>query len=339
VTRAAYFNRNALSLLKWPIKTALQRLGLRHPLEIARSLPRVLTPRDIAVRLLGPEARITDESLIERGYANRGIKLYTAVGVHGAARFVAKETDNVLEIERSAHVLTRRTPENAYSAFAAIHGMARGRETVTVYTEFLPRIREVPALTGEAVAGIASTVAQINACFPEVHASPAEDIARAWQRNLTRRVADRPDAGPAPALIDGICEAIIHRVRGMATVMSHNDLYWSNLAATDHAGALVWRVIDLGTCDINIAGADFHHFARSAITDGPERPWHEALQAHYAASTGRNFDDVLCAGFFYAFYRSVDRTLRFARQGLNEKHAAELPLLDRLVDAVRQHVA
>jgi aminoglycoside phosphotransferase (APT) family kinase protein len=177
----------------------------------------------------------------------------------------------------------------------------------------------------------------INQCFPELdHGVTSGTIASAWQQRIAAALRLQSSAGISSDRVDALFAAIVKQLDGVPTTVSHNDLYWGNMAAAGHTGLGAWRVIDFGTVDVNVAGAELHHFAYASMRDDSRRQWCDALTAAYAAETGFDLPALQLASFSYAFYRCTDRIVRYACRSQVEYHAQELLIFDRLCGKLTQ---
>jgi hypothetical protein len=328
-----------LTALLRPVKRVLHRLG--YDVRGARLLvlPPNVRPEQVAEAVLDGPSRIVAVRSIERGHANLGVRIFTAVAqpaagscVHPAQpriRFVGKTTALLSEYDIAAKIMQCWHVEPCYHVFPEIYGVHRHGDTATIYMEHLPGIREVPGFSAETVRTITATVGRINRCFPERQA-PVDSgaVITHWQRGIAGALQHAAKGDVDAQASAAVLEAIRADLAALPLIVSHNDLLWHNLTfprSKDHA-----RIVDFGTLGTNLAGAEFHHFARRAMSSAAYRTLHEQLIAEYAALVEIPGAALARASHAYALFRSAERIGRYRRRLQSEPYRREVQTFLRL---------
>jgi hypothetical protein len=303
-------------------------------------LPPNVVPEQVAETVLGGPSEIISVRSIERGHANFGVRVFTAVALSVAdscaaqIQFVGKSTALLSEYDIAVKIMQHWNADPGYHVFPEIYGAHRHGETATIYMEHLPGIREVPAFNAETVRTIAATVCRINRCFPErsVPADPGAVITH-WQTgiadSLQHAARGDVDAQASTAVLEGIRAELTT----LPLVVSHNDLLWHNLTFLRGKGGHA-RIIDFGTLGTNLAGAEFHHFARRAMSSAAYRMLHEQLISEYAVPMDVPGAALARASHAYALFRSAERIRRYRRRLQMEPYRREVQTFLRLCDVL-----
>jgi thiamine kinase-like enzyme len=331
----------ALDTFKQQVNSTLGVLGLEVRGKRLVAVPRNTSPEEVVSGLLGARARINCITQIVEGAGNSGIFVYTATDDsqlprRSSAQFVAKRTDSWAEREFARKLHRRRTEDNAYSIFPEIYGVGRVGGAVTVYMEYLYGVGTIPPFNRTTAEAIVRALYQLNQCFPKDRPSAdATDVVADWHRRLVEHVKQARVGRFDPERAVEPIERILRQLKGWPLVLSHNDLHWSNMAQLGTDRQQRTRLIDLGHLSVNLAGAEFHHFAHRAIFSGAYREFHGHLLAAYGALTGHSEDALWFASHCYALVRSASRIdWESATPDAKEKRKRELQYFSRLYDAV-----
>jgi len=154
-------------------------------------------------------------------------------------------------------------------------------------------------------------------------------------QSLRKTKTEHPDATCLLDDVVEICEAPTSARARDSVVISHNDLYFPNIATEQYSGRYNIVFIDLGHIACNDIGADFHHFVRAASMKQIPAEMVGLMVTEYAKL--RKTDPTLVSfnAHRFALLRLCERLRGFVTKNRTEAIARELRLGRDLVEATR----
>lgn len=155
---------------------------------------------------------------------------------------------------------------------------------------------------------LAASVANVNRRFADLAGESQRPVAMGIFRDAIERLStvdQRLGTRGTRALADAL--PVLER---LPVVASHNDFYWNNLGLErGDDGQVRVRMFDLELLGPNVAGAEFHQFARMVMEAEAFRAPFEALVRRHATDCGGEPGPLRIGALAYALVRSGMRLL------------------------------
>ena len=277
--------------------------------------------RLVASRIFGERAQVYETEPLALGLSNVGLFRHKvrigqqegapASPVSGSPRrwFIEKRTTNTQETRIATDLLLSNSiPENQF-LFPSIYHVEDQGNWHAIYMEYIPGVGHPPDLIPAIAVSIVNAVTSVNA-FRTFERMSAAEVLDHWFRSERHSQS-----------LDQLCHTFdvapdhFSRLAQMGDalepsdlVLSHNDIFWPNLGIHFDSTRIHCRLIDFAMLKPNIAGAEFHHFARVSIQNNDTARFFETLIQEYQRRTGLPSERLKLASYYYAMFRLIQRS-------------------------------
>lgn len=253
---------------------------------------------------------------IEKGLANVGIfKHSTSKSENEGAdlSIIEKRTRSKSEMSVALSIMAGTYLEERIELFPQVYGVEKiNDDVVAIYMEYLYGAGTLPLFNKELACQITSGVSGLNKLnLLLAERKKKESLANYYCKKLE---------GVLPEKI--IKENVYNDLLSSRVVLSHNDLYWSNMAININSDSPI-RFLDFGSVRENFIGADFHHFARSATLNPIDEDIYEKIVCTYSNSQEVDVSCVKKNSIIYALIRCSNRVEHYMSKGNKSKSAKE----------------
>lgn len=268
----------------------------------------------IFLELNGRQPRKIVSQTIEKGRANTGIyvhEIHQAADTDGQAatlRILEKRPTTKAEVRRTKLVKSwQNQDDKKFSVFPAIFRVVENTDESVIFMEYLDGVGPPPGFTENLADAVVSSIIGVNqktADPPTTKPKSQKEtsgILSGWEKLVRRATLGQGLDDTIGALVRDVTRALSKQ----PVVMSHNDLFWQNMAFDPQENTV--RFLDLGHLDNSIAGAEFHHFYRHSIEREQERAFFGRMVSQYAARTQFGEGRLRIAYQYYALIRSCQR--------------------------------
>lgn len=274
-----------------------------------------------------------EKTKLQKGTANSGVYIHSVCWGGGKFRFVEKRGISPRELEFYKWV--KDGADRTLHFVPSVYDVKSVEDEIgqvggCALLEYFPEVGRPVDLNDRVMDSVVDSIVNLNGLdYPSL---------RNTCSSLERRIEAK-----APLLHKSVDQFYLRRYLelknryyaqyNVGDVVSHNDIYWSNMSFVGAESASPRCVlIDYGLICLNLRGAEFHHFFRYSRSDSDDRIADELCEK-YALVTSTTKGEVIATALYFSAVRSLERY--YMRGMVAEEENALKGLLDRLSHELR----
>gem|GEM_PF-3811673 len=288
--------------------------------------------QEIFLALNGVRPKEIVQRKLAGGLANAGVYVHVLqqkknAGGIAVSKVLEKRTLRKHEI-KVANAIREWSDRDGDGArvFPAIFAVQETPDHYSIFMEYLEKAGNPPAEESDSVANIIVTsVWRLN------EGMTGQDVGKQTKKTL-ESWEKRIEAAHTKFGLADTGQRIVRRVSKQLAkqpvFMSHNDLFWPNMAFDSAAGTV--RLLDFGLVGNNIAGAEFHHFFRRGLRSKKTARFFDMMIEKYSEKTGLSIRLLTLASQCYALVRAYERVGRIREAKGEEAFQQEMSLIRKI---------